>query len=293
MKKAYASVRGGLLEGIVTFFAIAAFPLCLRSDLSSLLDVDVPRILDGTAASSANVSEKQSERIPHNAPSEASVTQNEGSLKYILFEEEFLGALVQHLKDQVGEIDGDLRVYPLRRWNPVRLPSADWQMTITGMPLGRLETRTLINLTISCGSEGVIELQIPVRCELWRAVYMARRQLNRGECLEADDLESSRVDVLKSRYTLIPDTTDLSQYELSQTLGSGQPLRWRDVIRQPLVRRGQVVDVLAREGYLKVTMKAQALQSGAKGDFIPVRNFVTRRDIQAQVTHEGAVSVYF
>jgi flagellar basal body P-ring formation protein FlgA len=59
------------------------------------------------------------------------------------------------------------------------------------------------------------------------------------------------------------------------------------------VRKGDIVDVVASEGGLLVTMKAQAVENGVRGDIVTVRNLETRKDISGQVVAQDRVEVRF
>lgn len=68
-------------------------------------------------------------------------------------------------------------------------------------------------------------------------------------------------------------------------------LSWHDVGRRPLVRKGDVVEVSASSGLLRVTLKGLALQNGALGDIITVRNPESLKVIPALVVGENRVEV--
>jgi flagella basal body P-ring formation protein FlgA len=74
---------------------------------------------------------------------------------------------------------------------------------------------------------------------------------------------------------------------------AGRVLTWRDVVRRALVRKGALVEVAAIDGALTVTLKALAMQSGAAGDLVMVRNLESKKDITAQVVAENRVQVRF
>ena len=63
--------------------------------------------------------------------------------------------------------------------------------------------------------------------------------------------------------------------------------------RRPLVRKGDLVEVTVSEGRLSLTMKALAMENGAQGDVVTVRNTESRKDFVAVVTHENQVRVRF
>jgi flagella basal body P-ring formation protein FlgA len=65
------------------------------------------------------------------------------------------------------------------------------------------------------------------------------------------------------------------------------------VIARPVVRKGQVVEVVAQSGMLAISMKAMALESGAMGDQIRLRNLENRREINGEVINENKVQIHF
>ncbi|MEY2878490.1 MAG: hypothetical protein RLZZ15_870, partial [Verrucomicrobiota bacterium] len=70
-------------------------------------------------------------------------------------------------------------------------------------------------------------------------------------------------------------------------------LTWHDLARRPLVKKGEVVEVSAQEGRLVVTLKALALENGAQGDTVTVRNPESQRKFAAVVVDENRVQVRF
>jgi flagella basal body P-ring formation protein FlgA len=70
-------------------------------------------------------------------------------------------------------------------------------------------------------------------------------------------------------------------------------LTWRDITRRPLVKKGDVVEVSANSGQLLVTMKALAMESGAQGDTVTVRNPISLKNFAAVVVDENRVQVRF
>jgi flagellar basal body P-ring formation protein FlgA len=59
------------------------------------------------------------------------------------------------------------------------------------------------------------------------------------------------------------------------------------------VRRGQIVEVVAKHGQLAISMKALALESGASGSLIKLRNLESRKEFSGQILNENKVQVHF
>jgi flagella basal body P-ring formation protein FlgA len=68
---------------------------------------------------------------------------------------------------------------------------------------------------------------------------------------------------------------------------------WRDVVRRPLVRRGQDMEVVATSGALTVTLNGIALNDAASGESVRVRNPDSKKEFVAQVVSESRATIRF
>jgi flagella basal body P-ring formation protein FlgA len=175
----------------------------------------------------------------------------------------------------------------------VRLPGDDLFLAVTELPVGGVSGAFFIRAKASSGGAVVGEWQLPLRAQLSQEVWVAATRLERGQELERSLLGVQKVDVLRERTPLLPATADPTAFDLTQSVPAGRPLTTRDVVARPVVRKGQVVEVTARQGLLAVTMKALALESGAVGDLIKLRNLESRREFSGQILHESKVQVHF
>jgi flagella basal body P-ring formation protein FlgA len=133
---------------------------------------------------------------------------------------------------------------------------------------------------------------IVLRAALWRDVWVARQPLIRGATFNPTELETRRVDLFRERDALPAVVGDRS-FSLARGVNAGRVLTWRDITRRPLVRKGDLVEVSAGDGMLLITMKALAMENGAEGDTVTVRNPVSRKDFAAMVVDENRVQVRF
>lgn len=189
--------------------------------------------------------------------------------------------------------DGELKVSLLTQWRGARVKNEAWRTELVRIPGNGLMPRMLVHLRLLCGDEVQCELQLPVACRLHREVLVPRRQINKGELIATDDFEVQVRDLLESPVPMVPAGEDLSDYELRGSVAPGQPLLWRDISPRPLVRRGQLVELVAAEGFLRISVKGQALENGREGELISVRNLSSNKDIQARIINEQTVQVHF
>lgn len=150
---------------------------------------------------------------------------------------------------------------------------------------------------IKVDGEVVQKVQVAFKLSRYRRVLVTRNTIKPGEEYNADNTQVKRIDI--ARLSLPEDMTPLTQ--LSQTRGrvaarnmrSGSVLFETDLARPYVVKKGEVVTVIAKVGKIHITTEGHAQQDGGVGDRIPVlvqrkKNNIT---IQAEILGAGTVSV--
>lgn len=189
------------------------------------------------------------------------------------------------------EADGDLQLELLRPWTPPARSASAWQVIVTEFPA--IESSTLmVRCKILADGAVVAEPTLMLRAALWRDVWYSREPLTARERFSTASLEARRTDCLRARDAL-PASVGDANLMFARDVPPDRVLTWHDIARRPLVRKGEVVEVVASEGRLFLSMKALSLQAGARGDLITVRNLESLKDISGQVIDEHRVEVRF
>lgn len=189
-------------------------------------------------------------------------------------------------------LEGELRLMPIRRLQDWTLPAGGYLLEIVSAP-PRLTPSLSLRLRLTPSEGAPRDWILALRVEHWVEAWVSPQRLPSAQSLERADLTTERVNAFLHPFPLVPAHEDLSTFETRRALRAAQPLYWRDLKPRPLVRKGQRVEAFAQEGALLITLPALALEEGHKGDFIRVRNLNSRRELQAQVTHEQRVRVLF
>jgi flagella basal body P-ring formation protein FlgA len=132
-----------------------------------------------------------------------------------------------------------------------------------------------------------------VRVEMWQEVWVASQRLERGQVLTPGMLVGQRIDLLREPGQVVAVDADVEGLELAQVVQQGRPISRRDLVERSLVRRGQFVDAVANEGGLNIRMRALALEAGAAGAVIRIRNLDSNKEFVGQVINETQVQVRF
>jgi flagella basal body P-ring formation protein FlgA len=188
-------------------------------------------------------------------------------------------------------LEGDLQLDLLRPWVPPAVVAADWRVIVNEYP-SVAGSAMLLRCSWLADGAPAGEGTLTVRVALWRDAWVARQPLTHGSTFDAAALETRRVDTLRDRDALPASVGDQS-FIIARAVNSGRIVTWRDVARRPLVRKGDLVEVSAADGMLSVTIKALALQNGAQGEAVTLRNIESRKDFTAFVTDENRAQVRF
>ena len=173
---------------------------------------------------------------------------------------------------------------------PDRLASS-WTVQVAEFP-SIASSSMAVRCNFIADGHPVGDSMIIFHASLWREAWFARQPLASGTTFDPSSLESHRVDALRDRDAL-PITVGDDAFVIAVTIPAGRGLTWHDVARRPLVRKGEMVEVTATEGSLMVNMKAMALENGARGDVVNVRNTESAKTIPAVVVADNRVEVHF
>jgi flagella basal body P-ring formation protein FlgA len=188
-------------------------------------------------------------------------------------------------------LDGDLQVEFVRPWTPPERMAAVWQVVLTEFPATPSNVM-LLRCRIVADGLPVGDESVLVRASLWRDAWFARQPVAAGSIFNPAVLDIQRIDSFRV-HDAVPVTSGDRTMSFTRDIPADRVVTWHDLTRRPLVRKGELVEATAREGELYVTMKAMALENGARGDVITLRNLESHNEISAQVVDENRVEISF
>ncbi|OHE71599.1 MAG: flagella basal body P-ring formation protein FlgA [Verrucomicrobia bacterium GWC2_42_7] len=191
------------------------------------------------------------------------------------------------------EIDGQLTLSFLRPFSDIDLKSMDWSLEIKDVPTNGLASSNMISFLIKEKGVEVGQWRVGIRCELWKEAFVARYAIARGKPIKESDFKGRLVEVMSLRKNIVPPSTDLKLFETTQSIPADGIFSWDEITKIPDVRNGEVVEIVAEEGLMRLATKGMALENGCKGDFIPVRNIQSGKNIQGQVVDEKTIKIHF
>lgn len=129
--------------------------------------------------------------------------------------------------------------------------------------------------------------------EAFSDVVVTRKPLGRYKPITENDIEVRRMDLAHLPSDVITDPEAVLGKRTKRAIGAQTALRSKLVEFPPLVKRGDVVVIVAESAGLKVTTLGQVKKKGRVGERIPVVNFDTKKILYARVLDSNTVAVDF
>jgi flagellar basal body P-ring formation protein FlgA len=210
----------------------------------------------------------------------------------IMSEAEVLKSLTGVLQEQCVKDRGELELRLSRPWTTVPVPDEPLKLKVLDMPTAGVAPAFIVRFQVET-SEGecIGPWQAALQARIWREIWIARSALKRGDSLRATEVARERRDVLGIREPIAEFDLEDSALQVADPVPAGAPLPARSVKSRPVVHRGEMVAGVLEEGAMAITLKLEALEDGAPGQVIRVRNPGSRRDLRAKVMNEQSVRI--
>jgi len=146
---------------------------------------------------------------------------------------------------------------------------------------------------LSVTAEGMDPISVRIGGEVSDVIDLpvAVTRLPAGTIASPDDVRMARVHTSVVRGEVVHDPAVVVGLQLRRQIQAGTPIAVADLMQPTQISRGDPVQLQLQVGALSLTGQGVALESGAVGERIRVRNISTQAVIEAEVTGPGVVRV--
>ena len=129
--------------------------------------------------------------------------------------------------------------------------------------------------------------------EVWGPVVVTRKPLGRYKPITEDDIMLQTMDLTHLSSNVVTDPEAVLGKRTKRVIGAQTPLRVDSIELPPLVKRGDLVVIIAQSKGLKITTRGLVKKKGRLGDRIPVVNVDSKKVLYARVIDSNTVQVDF
>ncbi len=210
----------------------------------------------------------------------------------LLSERELGNLLINELQADYAEEGAQIEIEFNRPWEPVRVPDEIFDIRISNLPSSGLAPYLIVRFDLTSGDETIGRWQVSLRIQVMKEIWVSNGPIARGSLISQYDFKKERKDILRIRDTLdLKFDENTPDFEAAQGIAKGTPVTNRHLKLRPLVKKGDLVEALVRNGSIRVNMKAEALENGINGQIIRLRNPHTRQYLRGRVTGDQTVTI--
>lgn len=129
--------------------------------------------------------------------------------------------------------------------------------------------------------------------QLYGDVLCTTKRLPRHALITAEDISVVRRNVTPLDSGVVVNEQDALGKRLKTALRPGAVLYEHLLESPPLVQRGDLVTIVAESASIRITAPGEARNAGALGEFVRVKNLMSRQEIFAKVLGSGTVETEF
>ena len=224
----------------------------------------------------------------------SSLPASGASANRIVPENKLVPLIAQALSDSFELEQGKLVLETSRALIPVSVPvdTANISIKLVAQPYTR--PTGFMKAQYNVMADGVIvgHQTSYFRAQLIQDVWIAKQVIQRGATLGEAKLVKKKTDVINLRDNIWIDKPDDS-LQLVTTVSAGTVLQERHLRRTPAIFRNQTVDAVLSHKALVIRLRVLALEDGAPGDVIRLRNTSSSKELRGTVMNSRQVKVTF
>jgi flagella basal body P-ring formation protein FlgA len=184
----------------------------------------------------------------------------------------------EHTEIKIGRIDPRLKLQQCTTPLEIFLPQNS-----------RTTGRTIVGVKCHSPKKWTIYVQADIIKSI--KVFVSTGPISRGEKIDETSVELKLMESDQLRFGYITDKNDIIGMVASRRISADTVITPRMLTKPKLVKRGEKVQIIAEVDGVVIRVEGEALEDGAKGDIIRVRNTSSRKIIEAEVIAPGKVKV--
>ena len=148
-----------------------------------------------------------------------------------------------------------------------------------------------VNLAVSCKGSTPWKIYTQAKVKAFKKILLAKNTIPRGITFNASNtkLEKREITALNGNY--LTDLEQISGYVAKRNIRPNEVLKPRQVVKSKLVKRGELVTIIAETGGISVHMSGKALGDATEGQNVKVKNNNSKRIVEGVAVRHGIVKI--
>jgi flagella basal body P-ring formation protein FlgA len=201
--------------------------------------------------------------------------------------------LKDYVQQQLRELSSPASIREIRTHDSVVIPKGPVSFKVYPAAKSGWVGKVPLVLELTVGQSFQRKVWGSVTLQLLGEVVVTHRPVGRYKPITEDDIEIQTRDLAELPAGVITDPEAVLGKRAKRNIGSNTVLRSDLVELPPLVKRGDMVVILAETPGLKITTLGEVKKTGRLGERIPVMNYDSKKMLYARVVDANTVEVEF
>jgi flagellar basal body P-ring formation protein FlgA len=219
-----------------------------------------------------------------NAEAEGTAMLNEARVRQII---------TDYLLQKTKDLGLDIQLKKVGFSGEVALPAGNTSYEVVSPQEWEGWGRGSLALIVRVDDRVVKNIPLNVEVEALADVVVAVRAMERGMVLEKGDVAMQKRDMATVPGRTCRNLEEVIGKRVRVGLRGNSPIRSDYLERLPLVKRGQLVTIIAENDMFRITSSGRVKGNGAEGDTVQVQGLNAQKDIAAVVVDAATVRVEF
>ncbi len=169
------------------------------------------------------------------------------------------------------------------------------EITYEVVPRKRDDYLGVTNLSVIFMVNGRVERKLWVNAHInvSKEVVVSNHLLRRHCTITEEDIRLEKMNLAELSANVVTDPLEVIGKRTKRAIDPNLPLKLNFLEVPPLVRRGDLVTIIAESDTLKITTQGIVSENGCKGEMVRVINTNSRKDVYARVVDSRTVAVDF
>ncbi|MCK5187262.1 MAG: flagellar basal body P-ring formation protein FlgA [Deltaproteobacteria bacterium] len=172
---------------------------------------------------------------------------------------------------------------------------ATGEITYEVVPRKREDYLGVTNLSVIFMVNGRVErkLWVNAHIDVSKEVVVSNHLLRRHYTITEGDIRLEKMNLAELSANVVTDPLEVIGKRTKRVVDPNLPIKLNFLEVPPLVRRGDLVTIVAESDTLKITTQGIVSENGCKGEVVRVINTNSRKDVYARVVDSRTVAIDF
>lgn len=143
------------------------------------------------------------------------------------------------------------------------------------------------------GDRVIGNINVRVDVEVLADMVFTVRQIDFGSIISATDLVIRKNDVGSVQGRYLANVDDAVGKKARSTLKANVPVKSEQLEKNPIIKSGQMVSIVAESERIRVTVTGKAKSAGSYGDTIIVQNLSSLKEMPARIVNSETVQIVY